>query len=116
MMKKLEAIEKKIAKVKLELTSLGDMHPGSLTQQYNVCGVKNCKCKDKENPQKHGPYYQLSFTNKGKSSSRFIKKENLAECKKLIDNYQKFKGITVKWKELSVEYAKQKSELEKMVK
>ncbi len=115
-MKKLESIIDMITEVKLQLMSLGDMHPGSVTQQYNVCGVKNCKCKDKENPQKHGPYYQLSFTNKGKSSSRFIKKENLEECQKQIENYQKFKELTTEWKSLSVDYAKQKAELEKLVK
>ena len=112
-MKKLEDVEKKIAKVKAKLRSLGEMHPGSLTQQYNVCGIIGCRCKDKENPQKHGPYYQLSFTMNGKSSSRFIRKENLQDCKKQINNYQKFKALTTEWKTLAVEYAKLKVELEK---
>ena len=42
------------------------MKPDSINEQYNVCGSPNCKCKDKKNPQKHGPYYYLSFTFKGK--------------------------------------------------
>ena len=54
-MKVLKSIEKRIDKVKAELMSLGEMHLRILNQQYNVCGVKTCRCKDKENPQKHGP-------------------------------------------------------------
>jgi len=113
-MEKIRTIETKIETIKKELMSLGDMHPGSLSQQYNVCGVKNCRCKDKDNPQKHGPYYQLSFTSNGKSSSRFIREEHLAECKKQIDNYQRFKTLTTDWKDLSVELSKEKLALEKL--
>ena len=113
-MRKIFSIEKRIEKIKTDLMSLGEMHPGSISQQYNVCGVKNCRCKDKENPQKHGPYYQLSFTANGKSSSRFVKEENLRECKKQIDNYQRFKNLTAEWKEASVELAKEKLALDKM--
>ena len=113
-MKVLSEMEKRITKVKSELMSLGEMHPGSLSQQYNVCGVKNCRCKDKENPQKHGPYYQLSYTMNGKSSSRFISKENLPECQKQVDNYQRFKDLTNEWKVLAVEHAKLKHELAKL--
>ena len=115
-MKVLKSIEKRIDKVKAELMSLGEMHLRILNQQYNVCGVKTCRCKDKENPQKHGPYFQLSYTLNGKSSSRFIKKENLAECQKQVENYQRFKGLTTEWKELAAEHAKLKYELEKLSK
>ena len=47
------------------------MHPGSLREQYNVCGKAGCRCKDPKKPQKHGPYYQLSYTWRGKSSTPF---------------------------------------------
>jgi len=60
-------IAHKIAQLKQELAELGPMHPGSLSEQYNVCGKPGCRCKDPKNPQKHGPYYQLSFTWRGKS-------------------------------------------------
>lgn len=112
-MKKLQQIEKKIELVKGELMSLGEMHPGSLSQQFNVCGVANCKCKDPKNPQKHGPYYQLSFTIRGKSSTRFIRQENLKTVKKHVENYQRFKELTKEWKELAAEQAKMKFDLAK---
>lgn len=43
--------------------------PGTVGEHYNVCGKTPCRCKDKDNPQKHGPYYQLSYNLKGKNSS-----------------------------------------------
>jgi len=46
--------------IKAELAALGEMRPGSLSRQYNVCGKPNCRCKDPQNPQRHGPCYQLS--------------------------------------------------------
>jgi hypothetical protein len=68
-----QALEARIAKIKQEITSLGtELLPGILTQQYNVCGKAGCRCKANP-PQKHGPYHQLSFTRKGKSSTQFVK-------------------------------------------
>ena len=59
------------------LVVLGDLRPGSLSTQYNVCGTPGCRCKATP-PEKHGPCYQVSFTRKGKSSSKFVRKEDLA--------------------------------------
>ena len=66
MEKKQKAVKllKKIESIKQKIIELEEMRPGSLSKQYNVCGTPNCKCKDKEKPQKHGPYYQLSYTHK----------------------------------------------------
>ena len=57
----------------VELLNEGPMLPGSIKKQWNVCGMPGCRCKDPENPQKHGPYFQLSFTLAGKSTSMFVK-------------------------------------------
>jgi hypothetical protein len=58
---------RQIERVKVKLAALGDLRPGSLSTQYNVCGTPGCRCKATP-PEKHGPYYQVSFTRKGKSS------------------------------------------------
>ena len=48
---------------KCDLAALGDLRPGSLSIQYNVCGSPGCRCKA-DPPVKHGPYYQVSYTRK----------------------------------------------------
>ncbi len=62
--------------------------PGSLEEHYNVCGKAQCRCKDKVNPQKHGPYYRLSYSLKGKNSSVFVKKEDVPAIKAMTENYR----------------------------
>jgi hypothetical protein len=95
-------LERQIEKTKKALAALGDMRPGSLSTQYNVCGRPGCRCKA-DPPQKHGPYYQLSFTRKGKSSSKFVKKEDLPQVRKQIKNYERMKQLTDTWIDLATE-------------
>lgn len=95
-----------IKKIQLLLAEMGEMRPGSISKQYNVCGNPKCRCKDPENPKKHGPYYQLSYTHKGKSTTEFVKKENVDEAKQQIKNFREFKKLTEEWIDLSVKIAK----------
>ena len=96
----------RIKKIQQRLAAMGEMRPGSLSKQYNVCGNPNCRCKDPENPKKHGPYYQLSYTHKGKSTTEFVKKDMVSEVKQQIRNFREFKKLTEEWIDLSVEIAK----------
>jgi len=96
-------IAHKIAQLKQELAELGPMHPGSLSEQYNVCGKPGCRCKDPKNPQKHGRYYQLSFTWRGKGRTRFVRAEHLAGIREKIANYKRFRELTDEWVDLVVE-------------
>lgn len=109
----LKKIERKIETTKQLLMNIGEMRSGSLSKQYNVCGKVGCCCKDKKNPKKHGPYYQLSYSHKGRSTSQFIKEEFLDDTKRQIDNYKKFKKLTEMWVELAIEHAKLKIEIAK---
>ena len=109
--KQLRHIEKRIEALKAKLLVIGEMRPGSLSLQYNVCGNPTCRCKHKDDPKKHGPYYQLSYVHKGKSSSQFIRKEFLAETKKQIVNYQRFKKLSEEWIELALTHAKIKLDI-----
>ena len=95
-------IERQIEKLKRELSALGDLRPGSLSTQYNGCGSPGCRCKATP-PQKHGPYYQVSFSRKGKSSSKFIRKEDLPAIRKQLKNYEKMKTLMDRWIDLATE-------------
>lgn len=92
-----QSLEARIAKIKQQITSLGeDLHPGVLTQQYNVCGKAACRCKANP-PQRHGPYYQLSFTRNGKSSSQFVKQQDLPLVKRQVRNYRRLRKLLDRW-------------------
>lgn len=85
--------ERRIDQLMRKLERLGPMLPGSISEQWNVCGTPGCRCKDPERPVKHGPYYQLSFTVGGKSSTMFVKKEDLPEARRRLKRYQQFKTL-----------------------
>jgi hypothetical protein len=93
---------RQIEKVKGQLAALGDLRPGSLSTQYNVCGTPGCRCKATP-PEKHGPYYQVSFTRKGKSSSKFVRKEDLAAVRRELKNYEVMKALVDRWIDLATE-------------
>ncbi len=93
---------RQIEKVKRDLVALGDLRPGSLSTQYNVCGTPGCRCKATP-PEKHGPYYQVSFTRKGKSSTKFVKKKDLPEVRRQLKNYERMKLLLDRWIDLASE-------------
>jgi hypothetical protein len=96
-------IQHQIEHLQKQLTELGPMHPGSLGEQYNVCGKAACRCKDPKKPQKHGPYYQLSYTWRGKSTTRFVRPEHVAEMQQKVANYKRFRELVNEWVDLEVE-------------
>jgi len=98
-------LEARIERTKREIAKLDRIHPGSLSQQYNVCGNAQCRCKA-DPPQKHGPYNQLSFTWRGKNTSRFVKKDDLARVKRELKNYKRLRELIDEWIEMSTELAK----------
>ena len=110
---RIQRLEQQIQEIKTRLTALGDMRPGSLSKQYNVCGKPGCRCKDPKHPQRHGPYYQLSYVHQGKSTSQFIRPHFLKSVRAQLATYKTFKKLTEDWIRLSLHIAKLKLEVAK---
>jgi len=91
----IKGIMKKLKMLVRKLLDIGAMLPGSISRQFNVCGMPGCCCKDKKNPRKHGPYFQLSHGAKGKSSSMFVKAADAAIAGKMTENYRRFRDLTI---------------------
>jgi hypothetical protein len=98
-------IEHRIAAIKRALCALGPLRPGSLSRQYNVCGNPTCRCKA-DPPQRHGPYYQLSYTHRRKSSSQFVREPELAEVEQQLRNYERLRTLVDEWIQLGIERAR----------
>ena len=79
--KDLAQIESQIKKIRTKLMLIGEMRPGSLTEQY----------KDPVN--KLGSYYQLSSTFGMKSKTEYIRKEYVYDIRHQIKNYKQFKRL-----------------------
>lgn len=101
-MKQQRSLEAKIGRVKQQLAELGHFRPGSLSKQYNVCGKPDCRCKATP-PKKHGPYYQLSFSRKGRSKTKFVRREDVATVQEQLRNYRRMRELVDKWIDLELE-------------
>src|SRR5256712_9002891 len=94
--RQLESLQARIQKIKEEIAILGELRPGSLSRQYNVCGNPDCRCKATP-PQKHGPYYQISFTWHGKSRTKFVRKQDLPEVRKHLQTNKRLRELADPW-------------------
>ena len=104
----LQALENKVQGIKTQLLALGEMRPGSLSKQYNVCGKSGCRCKDPNHPKRHGPYYQLSYVHRGKSTSQFIRPELRPTVRAQTATFKKFRKLIDQWVDLALTIAKLK--------
>ncbi len=101
MHKKLDPIEKKIAGVKKELMTIGEMRPGSLTYQYQ---------RPKE---KKGGFYQISYTYRMKSKTEYVKAEFVQDLKTQIATFKRFRKLMQTWIDLAIRHSQVKINLAK---
>lgn len=92
-------IIERIERVKRQLSELGPMRPGSISQQYR---------KPKEREQ---PFYQISYTHKMKSRSEYLRKENLATIRQETANFKRFKKLTEQWVDLALKLSQLRTRL-----
>jgi hypothetical protein len=109
---RIRALERRIAQIKREIGELGDLQPGSLSQQYNVCGAPRCRCKASP-PKKHGPYYQLSISRRGKDTSRFVRRDEVASVRRQLRNCTRLKRLVDQWIDLAAELCALRIQLER---
>lgn len=91
--KRIAQIQKRIEKIKTELTTIGPMRPGSLTRQY------------KGPNRSSGPYYQLSYTRKMKGRTEYVPNQSAGQVRRQIANYKRFKALTEEWIDLAIEHS-----------
>ena len=93
-------LRRRIGAIKKELAGLGDLRPGSLSQQYNVCGNPKCRCKA-DPPQKHGPYYQLAWSRKGRHTTAFVRQDEVETVQQEVENYRRLQALVQEWIDIS---------------
>ena len=92
--KRLDQIERRIARIKEALGRIGPMRPGSLTRQYR-------------NPKERvGAYWQISYTRQMKSHTEYVRSEWEPDIRKQIATYKRFTRLIEQWIDLSIEYSK----------
>jgi len=101
--KRIAQIDQRIEKIKVALVALGEMRPGSLTRQF----------KDPEAGT--GAYYQLSFTLEMKSRTDYIPRQCVAQIRRQVANYKRFKALSAEWVALGIERSRLQIKLTRIV-
>lgn len=90
--RQLRECRKQYASIKARIREVGFICEGSLVERWTRCGKPNCCCR-KDPAQKHGPYYQLSWKEKGKTVSRQLSQQDARLYEEWIENRRLLESI-----------------------
>jgi hypothetical protein len=93
---RIEQIYNRIERIKAELAAIDEMRPGSVSKQF------------KEPDLERGAYYQLNYSQGGRSRTEYVAPAFLRDVRRQISNYKRFKALTAEWIELSIEQSRLK--------
>lgn len=89
----LTSLEQRRQQLFNELAQLGDFRPGTISTTYRRCGKSNCACAQAEHPG-HGPRYQWTTTQKGKSRAQDLHLgPELLKVERELSNYHRFEEL-----------------------
>ena len=96
---RLERLRSDYETAKRKITEVGFTCEGSLVERYTTCNNPNCRCRDLQ--QRHGPYWQLSWKEDGKTHSKLISAEDAALYRQWIDNRRRLEAALEQMRDLS---------------
>lgn len=84
---------------KARIAEVGFICAGSLVERYTTCNNPNCRCADPN--RRHGPYYQLSWKEAGKTVSRLLSAEDARPYQEWIANRRRLESALEEMHDLS---------------
>jgi hypothetical protein len=97
--RRLERLRVDYETAKRKVAEVGFTCEGSLIERYTTCNNPNCRCRDPE--QRHGPYWQLSWKEHGKTVSKLISAEDAALYQQWIANRRRLEAALQQMRDLS---------------
>ncbi len=83
------------------LTAAGFALPGTLADRMTRCGHPNCRCHA-DPPQLHGPYHQWTRKKNGRTATRILSDEQLADYGPWFDNHKRLRELVAELEEISL--------------
>lgn len=97
--RRLQRVSRDYEKVKTRLAEVGFICEGSLAELYTSCGNPNCRCANPD--QRHGPYWQLTWKEAGKTVTRRLSAEDAALYREWITNRRHLESVLEQMRDLS---------------
>jgi hypothetical protein len=88
-------LENKIREIRDEIAALGDIRPGSLTQQSR--GTKG---------DTYGQYWSLSYTFKSRSHTDYVPARGAEQVRIETENYKRLRDLVEGWTEHAIQLSK----------
>jgi len=78
--------------------------PGTLADRKTRCGHPGCRCHA-DPPQRHGPYHQWTRRKNGKTATRILTDDQLADYAPWFGNHRRLRELIAELEELSLAIA-----------
>jgi hypothetical protein len=88
------------ARIAAELAGLGFVLPGTLADRMTRCGHASCRCHA-DPPALHGPYHQWTRKVGGKTVTRILTDDQLADYQPWFDNQRRLRALVAELETLS---------------
>jgi hypothetical protein len=85
-------LERRRNRIRGELSTLGDLRPGSLVERYRKCGKSTCHCAA-EGAGGHGPSWSLTRQRGGKTITKIIPVAAVPHTRQQMAEYQRFRRL-----------------------
>jgi hypothetical protein len=87
------------AAAKARLAEIGFTCEGSLIERYTSCKNPNCRCANPD--QRHGPYWQISWKEAGKTVSKMLPADDAALYQQWIANRRALERVLDEMRDIS---------------
>jgi hypothetical protein len=92
----IHALETQRDDILRQMTRLGDMRKGSITEAFRCCGKSACACSAPDHPG-HGPYYAFTTKVAGKTKTVQMRAgSRLDKFQREVDVYKQFRALSEK--------------------
>jgi hypothetical protein len=92
------------ARIAAELSAVGLALPGTLIERHVRCGKPRCACHA-DPPALHGPYWQWTRKVAGKTITRLVPDEKVADYRQWIDNDRRLRELVAELEALTLTIA-----------
>ena len=92
------------AEITARLADLAYALPGTVADRLTRCGHPGCRCHA-DPPQLHGPYHQWTRKKNGKTATRILTDDQLADYRPWFDNHRRLRELVTELEELSLDIA-----------
>jgi hypothetical protein len=92
------------AEITARLADISFALPGTLADRLTRCGYPGCRCRA-DPPQRHGPCHQRTRKKNGRTATRILSDDQLADYGPWFDNHRRLRELVAGLEELSLDTA-----------